>query len=236
MNTNPDLAAMVDYTLRKRPDRGDETAAHISDLYGCDLATWARRRGLEQLPFDARTLVKFELGHAVEEVVSRAIRENYPGDSTRNRRISWNPTTGQCVELRENEAPLDGWMVGHMDIDQDDGTVLEIKSTAFFRGKPPEEPDVHYVEQLRGYLAAWNAERGAVVIVDRISGKILTFWIEPDNEWAKTRAIEVLERTDPSAPFAPEPAPRTTWACKTCRWAACNLNANPQRAAMEELV
>src|SRR6185437_9543736 len=116
------FADLIDYTLRKRPDRGDERHAHVSDVYGCDLATWARRHGEPMLPFPPATLVKFEMGNAVEETVSRAIREQYPGDTTRNRRIAYNPATRCTTLLDEGQEPPKGSLVGHFDIDLDDRT------------------------------------------------------------------------------------------------------------------
>jgi hypothetical protein len=230
--TTLDIGELLDTALRAKPERGDDRLPHVSDLFGCDRATWARRSGKPQLPFSARTLVKFEMGHAVEAMVADAIVALHPG-AIRNERIAWNPVTGRCIPLADDETPTDGFIVGHTDLDLPDGPLLEIKSTSFYMGREPKEADRHYVEQACAYATARGKERFGIVVVDRSSGKMLTFWFNTAEhaDWARKRAVEVLVNTDPSNPIEPAPNPRTDWACRTCRWAGCALNKNPERNA-----
>ena len=224
-----DIGEILDAALRAKPPRGDEAYAHVSDLYGCDLATWARRSGLPELPFLPQTLVKFELGHAVEAFVADAIAAQYPR-AIRNERLGWDPVTGACAPLGEDEAPPPGWLVGHTDLDLPDGPLLEIKSTVFWGGKEPQDAQRHYVEQTAGCATARRKATFGIIEVDRSSGKVVPFWFDAADyrEWARERAIEVLHATNPTN-AAPAPAPRTDWACKTCRYAACSQNRNPAR-------
>ena len=229
MENAADLAKAVDFALRGKDKRGDERFAHVSDSFGCDLATWARRRGEPMLPHTPETLVKFAMGNAVEKMVADAVREKYPGDSSHNLRIAWNPATGECVELAADAEPKPGFMIGHLDVElEDDQQVLEIKSTVFYGNKRPAEPSEHYVTQASTYATARKAKKFAVVIVDRASGAMVTFWFDAADFYVEAtgRALEVLANTDPEVPVPPAPNPRTNWACSYCDYGACSLNKN----------
>lgn len=219
MQNNTDFAAVVDHELRKRPERGDEASAHISDLYGCDLATWARRRGEPQLPFSPQTLVKFQMGRDVEDAIAKGITMSYPGDSERDTEVAW--------------ALEGGVMVGHIDIDlPGEDAIIEVKSTVFYGKTPPENPSEHYIEQAAGYAVALGRKRFAIVVVCRSTGNIRTWWYDTADYALETRAraLEVLEATDPTVPFAPAANPRQKWACSYCNYGACPKNTNAAKA------
>src|SRR5581483_4700648 len=88
----PDLGTLVDRHFAARPPRGDEQYAHVSAVV-CDRQTWAERSGKPMRPFDARTLVKFELGHRYEAAIGDAIEAELGDDwgVTRNVAMAWNP-------------------------------------------------------------------------------------------------------------------------------------------------
>lgn len=190
--------------LRAQPGRGDEHLAHISDLYGCDRATWARRNGKAKPSFDDRTLLKFAMGHAVERIVADALSLNGSGN----------------VECRIGE------MVGHADGDLDaEDAVLEVKSTSFLKGKVPDEPQEHYAIQGLGYCVALGRSRARIFVVCRESGKVAEFVVEltPEREtWIRERAAEVVAVTRPGAP---EPAcnARYGWQKRQCEATNCGM-------------
>lgn len=232
-----DLIAILEEGLRAKPPRGDEYLAHASDVV-CDRQAWARRRGEPMLPLDFRTLVKFELGHQFERGIGDILTD------------ALEPQ-GYMVR-RDIECSL-GEVIGHADLiafagyenPKADDFLLEIKSTSFLRGKVPEEAQPHYVEQAAMYAAACNVERFGILVGCRESGKLALFWfslddLRPDEfvtwrAWAAARAEELARVTDPNAPMPPA-EPRTSWACRTCRWANCEKNPAHQQdtaAALE---
>ena len=225
-----DLVAIIEAGLRAKPPRGDEDAAHMSDTV-CDRQTWFRRSGAEAMPHDFRTLVKFELGHQFErgigDVLASALFATRRWCAPqRDVEIEWNGLIGHADFLVH---PIDG---NYPDPTRDP-FLLEIKSTSFLRGKIPDEAAPWYVEQCALYAAALNVARFGILVGCRESGKIAPiFWFNLDDqrndeaitwrEWANLRAQE-LALTSPDRPMPPA-APRTGWACKTCRYAQCERN------------
>ena len=109
-----DLRDEINAELAELAERGDELYAHVSDVYGCDRQSWARRSGIPFLLRDPATNWKLAMGHAVEEYVANAIGKlllaqqpttilidgkptsiTWPLAFTRNERLAWNPYTGQ---------------------------------------------------------------------------------------------------------------------------------------------
>lgn len=190
--------------LRSLPERGDEHLPHISDLYACDRATWARRAGKAKATFDDRTLLKFAMGHAVERIVAEALHLNGSGN----------------VECHLGE------MVGHADGILEN-EVLEIKSTSFLRGQVPTEPQEHYQIQALGYATALGRRYSRIFVVCRESGKVCEFKVEltPEREaWVRARAEEVIVTTDPDAP-EPKCNARYPWQKRQCEATDCGMKA-----------
>jgi hypothetical protein len=145
-------------------DRDDWRDAHISDLYGCDFATHARRSGDAAMPAvrDAEGALKMALGVDIEDKIAGALLEYYSLvdgiDAVRNERIAWNPKTGAVrralldaghflsvypeddrrCEGCAHCSPAADELIGHMDFcvqELDGETVFEIKSTSRFAFK-----------------------------------------------------------------------------------------------------
>lgn len=230
-----DFAPVIAAALRKsNTDRGDEREAHVSDLYGCDLATWARRRGLPQAPFEARTLVKFQMGNQGEADLATPILAFLESEGWAVRRdvaVWWDPNANAhtLTEPRERE----GLIIGHLDLLAERGPermVGEIKTTSFLRGIVPTLPSLHYAQQAAGYAVAVLADSAFVQIRCRESGKDApTFWVDLDamRPWVIERGLALIANTDPAVPFAPKANPQHAWLCKTCRYAPCPMNKNP---------
>lgn len=199
--------------------RGDEDVAHVSDLFGCDLATWARRDGRPMLSISHEMRMKWKIGHAVEATVAEAVADVLALDG-------WTIERNTVVEVFG--------LKGHLDIAlrrDDEAILVEVKSTSFLRGKPPTEPSEHYRIQAASYALAIGAQRVGVFIVCRESGKWAEFWFdaEPMRQYLENRAAEVIGLTDP-AKEPPVASPRFGWQCRYCNYAECLQNANPARA------
>lgn len=200
--TKQTVAEALAAHLRAQPERDDAHLPHISDLYGCDRATWARRSGKAKATFDDRTLLKFAMGHAVERLVEQALGLESSGD----------------VECRIGE------MVGHADA-CDEEEVLEVKSTSFLRGQVPDVAQEHYEIQALGYCVALVRQRARIFVVCRESGKVAEFVVEltPEREaWIRERAAEVIRVTDPHAP-EPECNARYGWQKRQCEATDCGM-------------
>jgi hypothetical protein len=242
-----DLKLVIDSHFRSLiTDRGDGAFAHVSDCFGCDYATWARRQGnAEPRERDAQACLKMSLGVDIERYVCDALQADYEARglfTIRDMRIRWNPNDGRGGShrmLAELEEPNPGEIVGHLDFmasDYNDKSagervVIEVKSTSFLKGRIPSEPSPHYVEQAATYGIAVGATHCGIVIVCRESGRIAgPFWLDLDAlEFATIeRAKAVLEKTSGLIP--PQAVPRYSWQPRYCALAECACAA----AALEE--
>lgn len=238
MNDDRLLDVIADHLRAMSPPRGDEAFAHVSDCFGCDAATYLRRRGAKTTLPDPAMLMKWQLGHAVEAIVCDALQADYEAQGHgvyRDYLIVWNPSDGRgSYNHGLGLTPTKGYvsrqneMIGHADfLSWQDGkphTLLEIKSTSFLKGRPPSEPSLHYVEQAATYGIAVGATKCGIIIVCRESGRVAgPFWLDLDKLEFITiaRAKAVLENTDPEAFAPPEPRPRYEWQKRYCSLAEC---------------
>ena len=93
------LRASIDKSLRALvTPRDDWQHAHISDLYGCDYATHARRSSTEP-PVEERDgqgALRMAIGNDYEDKIAAGIIAAYPDYAAqRGERIAWNPYTGK---------------------------------------------------------------------------------------------------------------------------------------------
>ncbi len=219
------IAGAVASYYRTIKPRGDEHLAHVSDLYGCDLATWGRRAGRPQLAPDDIMRTKWALGAAVEENVARIIEHAFGEEYVVDR--------NERVVIPSNDEDL----VGHYDLflqsrfNDDNRILIEVKSTSFLRGKPPTTASAHYIEQARAYAVALDCQEYCIIIVCRESGRMATFWFEvtgEDRAHVWQRVDEVVAATDP-ANDPPIPNPQYAWQCRYCPFAECLQNQNPAK-------
>jgi hypothetical protein len=249
-----DLRPLIEESLTRDTNRGDEQYAHISDTYACELSVWARRSGKPQLPKPVTQLWKFSLGHDVEKRVATALMvESLPMRFYRNERIAWNPYTMEVrrqmfeprhwwdLDTREpckgcgDCLPTDQEVIGNMDLCNENSSIVgEIKSI-WFGMAVPEAAAPHYVDQVMGYATAIGATHAFVqVVAITIHGPrteiVLapTFWlnVEPHREKAIARAKAVIENTHRNA-FPPSPKAQWDWQHKVCGYADCEFNTNP---------
>lgn len=212
--------------------RGDEEKAHVSDLFACHLATWARRQGMPQIPHDQPTRTKFALGNAVEDHVALALAERL---AAKGYTLVRDVIVAVAFDDDGNLVPCDlehpEAIVGHIDYllthDYLPPVVVEVKSTSFLKGRPPTEAREHYIIQGAAYAMGVLAERFAVFIVCRESGKVAEFWFDTKDykHEVSRRAMQVLAHTTSEA-FPPPPEPPYGWSCAYCRYAECAKNRN----------
>lgn len=68
------VEAVAQYYRDARPAaRGDELALHVGDLPGCDRAAWSRINGLPQAVAPFQTRVGWDMGHAYEAEIRKAL-------------------------------------------------------------------------------------------------------------------------------------------------------------------
>lgn len=88
----PDLNALLEKAYSLDAGRGDDHLAHVSDLAGCDKATWARRNGLAPADHDTNTRVKFDLGLTTEKILIDRVRPLLEAEG-------WEVVLGQGLAL-----------------------------------------------------------------------------------------------------------------------------------------
>jgi hypothetical protein len=238
----PDLLGLIEDALRAKPERDDKALAHMSAVV-CDRQSWAERKGLPFEPFDFRTLIKFELGHQFEAAIADTLQAELERDYfiSRDYAIAWDPIRDVTHAIDEQNPAKTHEIVGHVDFyarsrhGTEHDFLLEIKSTSFLRGRIPEEAQPHYVEQAALYAAALIVPHFGILVGCRESGKLAEpFWFDTSEklEWARARAQEIIESTDPRT-YMPPAEPRTSWGCRTCRFSGCERNPSYVAPSME---
>lgn len=81
-------------------EREDWREPHVSDVYGCDYATHARRTADEKptVKRDSQGALKMALGNDYERYITKGLStffEAHGGEIERGERIAWNPSTGK---------------------------------------------------------------------------------------------------------------------------------------------
>ena len=235
-----DLILAIDAHLRSLiTERGDEQFAHVSDCFGCDRATWERRQPgfVPKNNRGAEACLKMQLGVEIERHVCDGLTEFYEAQGYgiyRDYYLVWNPQDGRGsynhgfgLSPTRSKPDERNEIIGHVDLiawrDGKPGTVIEVKSTSFLKGRVPAEPSEHYKIQAATYAIAVGATHCGIIIVCRESGRIAgPFWLDLDAlEFATIeRAKQVIEATHPDA-FPPEAKPRYAWQPRYCLVGDC---------------
>ncbi len=196
------------FKQRSKP-RGDEHLTHCVDLYGCDRATWYRRKGLRPFPFTKDKLAQFAIGHGYEAAVRETLFD-----------------AGLDLEPDGLEVAYRG-LAGHPDIVVKGKVVIEVKTTELRTPKPEVSP--HYAIQAAFYALALNVRRAIVLVKHAGSHAETTYEVDPEDwrEAIEDRAMEIIQLTDPSAPLPPaEPGELAPWGCRYCDYRQCERNPN----------
>lgn len=256
-----DVIALLDQFARdSNPPRGDEQLRHVSDLAGCDRATWARFRNLLG-GYDADTLRKFGMGFDVENRVLTAIGRYAPDlvlGANVAMSIGFDGIEGRIVG--DDYAPRSDEIVGHPDGILD-GAIIECKSTEFMTDRQSytrivpvtrEQLQHHYKLQSGAYALALGKLRAVVIIQCRASGAITAISFDPREFEAEiTQRIRAVLAISAGGNM-PEPTlhPSTlnkagqSWLCKYCLFPrprngqpGCILNrhAPPEVAGRESI-
>ena len=145
---------MIDLTRvlyeQRSIQRDDEEKPHISDLYGCDRATWYRRNGYKPEPFTAEKLAQFAIGLGYEMEVGDTLAA-----------AGYTVTIGDTVEYLG--------LTGHPDIVVWDNEkpetrklLIEVKTTDL--QKPKDTVSPHYAVQAAAYALALNIPDAVVLV------------------------------------------------------------------------
>ena len=223
---------------RNEPRRGDEAEPHVSDLFGCLRATWARRAGHDLVPFDDDTLTKFAIGNAIEDAMVKRL----------------GSLGALNLELRRDVVVNLGGLVGHVDYvlehcdfpEVPERYVVEVKTTTFYPTfdkvtkkrvrSAPSEAQQHYLIQAAAYALALKADWFCVLVICRESGMMAEFWHRAEGFRAEVLRLagEVMAQTNPAAPMPAAEPPQSiaSWACRYCRFVACERNENVTAQAM----
>jgi hypothetical protein len=221
-----DLTSVL-FTQRSLP-RGDELLAHVSDLYGCDRATWYRRHSELPAPHTPEKQALFAQGHAYEARVAHDLIK-----------AGVNVRMGVEVEVLG--------LVGHTDIVLDDErAVVDTKLTRL--RKPKDFISPHYAVQIAAYAMGLGFERGSALVYHQGSDLEVQYDIHiddfahdtdgkvfgPMSRWygatwrsiVEDRAKDVLTKTSPLrlGKPAPEPGEISPWLCQYCDWTQCERN------------
>ena len=196
----------------------DEDAAQpprVSSLGKCARALAYRWRGVpvDGRRIDGRARIVFTLGDVVESLVVSALVDALDD------RPAWSlHNVGEDQETIHLDPgggfpPIPGHPDGLLCRDGQPWAVLEVKSASSFafqrarkllaEGVEPWGPGEGYHWQLQGYLAALDLDVGAVVMVSKDSGAVLSWYHDRDPGFL-ARLREHLER----ASLPPEEAPR----------------------------
>jgi hypothetical protein len=220
------------YIQRSKP-RGDELLPHVSDLWGCDRATWYRRQDMRPTPFSPETLARFAIGRGYEMTVAQDLKDGGYGIST------------------DVDMTVCG-LLGHADIvismpnrEHRPTGVVEVKTTSLRNPKPYVAPQ--YAIQVAAYAIGLGLDEGAVFVYHKGSDQERQYRVvvdglatDPDgagfgakSQWAgytwrqiiEERAQEVLATTGPDAETPPaNPGELSPWGCRYCDWHQCERN------------
>ena len=208
---------MIDLTRvlyeQRSIQRDDEEQPHISDLYGCDRATWYRRNGYKPEPFTAEKLAQFAIGLGYEMEVGDTLAA-----------AGYTVTIGDTVEYLG--------LTGHPDIvvwDKDQPEtrklLIEVKTTDL--QKPKDTVSPHYAVQAAAYALALNIS-DAVVLVKHAKTHIETqYYLKPEGYRAmiEERAHEIHDRTTPGEVMPPAVRTRSRpGAVSIARYRMCPSN------------
>jgi hypothetical protein len=246
--------------VREAAKGGDDHLVHVADVKGCPIATHARLRKRPMLTPSIATRVKWQLGHAGENIIATALRpqlvaKGYTVEtdvllwmSTFNGRV-WSGrldreayptrlvTTGGQLLIPQRT------IVGHADLVahriDDDGDIsrllLEAKTE---KRKLQSEPSLLHATQARTYaiMDAGQLPIGSCIvgIIDRRDGDYLFHDVALSDE---ARA-DILRRAEMAlAMHASEPpagaGPLIPSMCSWCDYGGCAQNKNAERLSLE---
>lgn len=227
------IALLDQFARDSNPARGDEHLRHVSDLAGCDRATWARFHKL-LVDHDPDTLRKFGMGFDVESRILTPLAKHCPDlvmGANVAMSIGFDGIEGRIVP--DDYVPRIDEIVGHPDGILD-GAIIECKSTEFMVNRQDysrivpvtgKELAHHYKIQSGAYALALGKPRAVVIIQCRASGIITAISFNPkDCEKEITERMRAVLAIRAEAPM-PKPTlhestfnkkTKQSWLCKYC--------------------
>lgn len=202
--------------------RDDTDKCHVSDLYGCARAVWARRNMQTLEPKGPDTLRLFRMGHLIEKDILDALA--IPAQD-RNVLValtaSFDIVGHELSPDMDLNAMLAEYTIGHIDaVDRDMKLVIEVKSTnvgknrAYKTVMPHDECEFKYEWRLQAatYALAMGYQHARIICVDRgtLQVAVLTFDVEPYRNAVYRRLLRTNPATMRNAPMPPADPPDET--------------------------
>ena len=186
-----------------KPWTRKKSCYHPSALSGCKRAIYYDRIGIEPKScWNFETLMFFDLGHALHDMVQKRLMDAIPG---------FQPEV--TVDFKELN------IYGHCDgVFAEQDWVLEIKTIGSSGFGSLIRPKKDHVMQMHCYMAGLDIPRAQLVYVNRDNGMLRKFDVFFDDEvWAKCVAVistveEAIEANEPP------PKELNKWVCRTCKF------------------
>ena len=161
-------------------ERKDSTALRMSAIGKPDRQIWHKAQSTKSEELEPSTLIKFLYGHIIEELVLLLVR-----------------LSGHTVTHEQERVEING-VKGSMDCCID-GTLIDVKSVSTFGFKKFKDDTVEfddpfgYVDQLKGYGAALDAQEGGWLAMDKQHGHLTLSMIDLDKGEKVQDRIEHLK-------------------------------------------
>jgi len=148
---------------------------------------WYHYNGYKGESLQAHTLIKFLYGHIIEEMILALVR-----------------LSGHDVTDEQKEAELQG-IKGHMDC-KIDGVVVDVKSTSSYGFKKFRDGSLHtddpfgYINQIKGYTKAEEADQGAFLAMDKQNGTLTVLTVDTSDNDIEEQIIDIKEMVTKEEP------------------------------------
>lgn len=220
------------YAMHCARPRGDEHHLHVSDIFGCTRATYARVYAGDHLPPDAGTARKWYFGHRAEEFAMNALRwRGKPVElqTTVALSLDFGGLIGRMVEPEYEPQPHE--FLGHPD-GVTEHELIEVKSSwSYTVAKNVDDLPLHYKLQASCYALALDRPVCVIPIVywRYPEAEIPIFEFDPEQyrDAIIERMAIVLAAMQSHRLPTPNIPDGMNWLCKYCRYAGCQRNLNP---------
>ncbi len=176
---------------------------HPSAISGCKRALYYDRIGTEPKScWNFETLMFFDLGHALHDMVQKRLEDELPG---------FQPEVTVSFEELKLYGHCDG-VFGEQD------WVLEIKTTGSSTFNSMIRPKSDHVKQIHCYMAGLDIPRCQLVYVNRDNGLLKKFNVYWDDEvWQGI--VETISSIEEAVKNNEPPLREISrWTCRTCKF------------------
>ncbi len=179
----------------------------------CNREIWYRYHGIEGESITPRTLVTFEIGHRLEEMLIDYIK------------LTGIPIEEPCESnnwLAVKDADI-AYFSGHMDAVINHDSVLEIKTTnkagfSRFLNEGLRSWSSSYYSQLQAYMGMSGLEKGVLFALNKDTSEFHCEWVEYDDIFyheLRIKALAIASIDEPPAKLNKNP---TFYICNRCQF------------------